>query len=65
MLTGVVGFAFHLSRDIADSGALSLERMRSSAPIFAPLLFTDIAALGLLVMLIPKPAAALADTPPD
>jgi len=51
IVVGVAGFAFHLSRDLADSGAVSIERMRSFAPIFAPLLFCDLGILGLLVLL--------------
>ncbi|HUN82517.1 MAG TPA: hypothetical protein VMV81_13515 [Phycisphaerae bacterium] len=50
ILVGVLGFAFHLSHDLADSGALSLERMRAFAPIFAPFLFSDLGILGLLVV---------------
>lgn len=53
IVTGIVGFAFHLSKDTADSGAMSIERMRSFAPIFAPMLFSDLGILGLLVMLLP------------
>lgn len=49
IMVGMLGFAFHLSCDVADSGALSLERMRAFAPIFAPLLFGDLAILGLLI----------------
>lgn len=45
---GLLGFAFHLSRDLADTGQLTLERMRSWAPILAPLLFSDLGLLGLV-----------------
>jgi hypothetical protein len=51
IVVGVAGFAFHLSRDLADTGAMSLERMRALAPIFAPGLFVDLGILGLLVIL--------------
>lgn len=51
IVVGLLGLAFHMSKDLADSGGLSLERMRSFAPIFAPLLFADLGALGLLVVL--------------
>ncbi len=52
LAVGVVGFAFHLSHDVAGTGAISLERMRSYAPVFAPLLFADLSILGLLVMIV-------------
>lgn len=53
MVVGVMGFGFHLSRDLADTGAVTLERMRSFAPIAAPLLFCDLGLLGLLIALLP------------
>jgi len=51
IVVGIAGIAFHLSKDLADSGAVSLERMRAFAPIFAPGLFSDLGILGLIVAL--------------
>lgn len=54
IVVGAAGFAFHLSVDLADSGAVSLERMRAFAPIFAPLLYADLGLLGLIVAYCPE-----------
>jgi hypothetical protein len=47
---GLLGFGFHLSADLAGTGQISLERILSFAPIFAPLLYCDLGVLGLLVV---------------
>lgn len=58
IVVGVAGIAFHLSKDLADSGAVSFERMRALAPIFAPALFSDLGILGLIVALRESPASS-------
>jgi len=45
-----LGFGFHLSADLAGTGAISLERILAFAPVLAPLLFCDLGMLGLLVV---------------
>lgn len=50
VFVGVLGFGFHLSADLAGTGAISLERILAFAPILAPLLFCDLGMLGLLVV---------------
>jgi hypothetical protein len=50
IVVGVMGFGFHLSADLAGTGELSLERMLVFAPVFAPLLYSDLGMLGLLVV---------------
>ena len=50
IVVGVLGFGFHLSADLAGTGQLSLERILAFAPVFAPLLFSDLGVLGLLVV---------------
>ncbi len=50
VIVGVLGFGFHLSADLAGTGAISLERLLAFAPILAPLLFSDLGMLGLLVV---------------
>ena len=50
VIVGVLGFGFHLSADLAGTGAISLERILAFAPILAPLLFSDLGMLGLLVV---------------
>jgi hypothetical protein len=53
---GILGFAFHLSGDLADTGQVSLERILVFAPILAPLLYSDLGILGLIV--VANPASA-------
>jgi hypothetical protein len=50
IVVGILGFGFHLSADLAGTGALSLERILAFAPVLAPLLFSDLGLLGLLVV---------------
>ncbi len=50
VIVGVLGFGFHLSSDLAGTGTLSLERILAFAPVLAPLLFSDLGMLGLLVV---------------
>ena len=54
VVVGILGFGFHLSADLAGTGQLSLERILAFAPVFAPLLFSDLGVLGLLVVAQPK-----------
>ena len=49
-VVGALGFAFHLSGDLAETGHLSLERILVFAPVLAPLLFCDLGMLGLIVV---------------
>jgi hypothetical protein len=56
IIVGILGFAFHLSKDLADTGQISLERILVFAPVFAPLLFCDLGILGLLVVSTPMPS---------
>jgi hypothetical protein len=50
VIVGIPGFAFHLSKDLSDTGQFSLERILVFAPVFAPLLFCDLGILGVLVV---------------
>lgn len=50
VVVGALGFAFHLSGDLAETGQLSLERLLVFAPVLAPLLFADLGMLGLIVV---------------
>ena len=47
---GILGFAFHLSGDLGVTGQFSMERILVFAPILAPLLFSDLGILGLIVV---------------
>jgi len=55
IIVGVLGFAFHLSGDLSDNGQMSVERILVFAPILAPLLYCDLAILGLIVVSSEKP----------
>ncbi|HUI31256.1 MAG TPA: hypothetical protein VLX91_13675 [Candidatus Acidoferrales bacterium] len=50
IVVGVLGFAFHLSGDLADNGRLSIERILVFAPVLAPLLYSDLGILGLIIV---------------
>jgi len=50
VIVGVLGFTIHLSGDLADNGQLSIERMLVFAPVVAPLLYSDLGILGLIVV---------------
>lgn len=50
IIVGVMGFGFHLSADLAGTGKISLERMLVFAPVFAPLLYSDLGMLGLIIV---------------
>ena len=54
VVVGVMGFGFHLSADLAGTGELSLERILVFAPVFAPLLYSDLGMLGILVVAVQK-----------
>jgi hypothetical protein len=50
-VTGLLGAALHLRSVIATPTGTWLERVQYGAPIFAPLLFVDLAALGAIGLL--------------
>lgn len=59
--TAVLGSALHLHADLTAAGGTLLQRFQYGAPIFAPMLFADLAvlgALGLLTRVRPRPEAS-------
>lgn len=50
---GLLGFAFHLSADLAGRGSILWSRVFYQAPGLAPLLFCDLGIWGVLVFLDP------------
>lgn len=50
---GLLGAWLHLQADLTASGSFVLERFLRGAPILGPMLFADVGALGLLVLLDP------------
>ncbi len=53
ILVGSVGMLLHILTNLGTSNTVIGERFLRGAPILAPLLFADIATLGLLVLLDP------------
>ena len=53
MLVGVIGLGLHVREDLTSQGVVVAERFLRGAPFLAPLLFADIGALGLAVLLDP------------
>ncbi|MEO6602725.1 MAG: hypothetical protein ABIQ16_22770 [Polyangiaceae bacterium] len=47
---GVLGFALHLTADLQRPGVRVIDGLLFGAPAFAPLLFTDLAALGAIAL---------------
>ncbi|MBN1681013.1 MAG: hypothetical protein JW966_12055 [Anaerolineae bacterium] len=52
--TGLVGAVLHIDDNLTSRGQFVAERFIRGAPFLAPLLFADIGALGLLVLLDPR-----------
>ncbi len=50
---GILGHGMHLSADLTSTGAISIDLMINHAPVFAPMLFADIAIFGLVATLRP------------
>lgn len=51
---GVLGSVLHVDQNLTSRGTIVGERFLRGAPILAPLLFADIGAIGLVVLLDPK-----------
>jgi hypothetical protein len=54
MLTGLIGAVLHVEDDLTSRGEFVFERFIRGAPFLAPLLFANMGALGLIVMLDPR-----------
>jgi len=52
-LVGTLGAFFHIEYNLTGQGAILGERFIHGAPILAPLLYANMAALGLIVLLDP------------
>lgn len=55
ILVGLVGAVLHIERDLTGQGQLLLERVIHGAPLMAPLLYANMGALGLMLLLDPDP----------
>jgi hypothetical protein len=54
LVVGIVGVILHILRDLGPDNAIVVERFIRGAPFLAPMLFSDMGALGLLILLDPK-----------
>jgi hypothetical protein len=54
LLVGLVGVVLHILRNFSADNAIVVERFIRGAPFLAPMLFSDMGALGLLILLDPK-----------
>ena len=56
ILVGLVGAGLHVELDLTTMNEFVVERFVRGAPVLAPLLFCNMGALGLIVLLGPDPA---------
>jgi hypothetical protein len=54
ILVGLLGVLLHIQRNLAAENAIVVERFVRGAPFLAPMLFADMGALGLVILLDPK-----------
>jgi hypothetical protein len=54
ILVGLLGVLLHIQRNLATENAIVVERFIRGAPFLAPMLFADMGALGLVILLDPK-----------
>ena len=54
MLVGLLGVLLHIQRNLVMENAIVVERFIRGAPFLAPMLFADMGALGLVVLLDPN-----------
>ncbi len=51
ILVGMLGVVLHILRDLAPESTIVVERFLRGAPLLAPMLFSDMGALGLVILL--------------
>lgn len=54
VLVGMLGVVLHILRNLAMDNAIVVERFLRGAPFLAPMLFADMGALGLVILLDPS-----------
>jgi hypothetical protein len=54
VVVGVLGVALHILRNLALENAIVVERFLRGAPFLAPMLFSDMGMLGLVILLDPN-----------
>ncbi len=63
VLVGMTGVVLHILNNLAQENAIVVERFVRGAPFLAPMLFSDMGALGLVILLDPREKEANVDTP--
>ncbi|MFZ0531760.1 MAG: hypothetical protein WAM09_01170 [Anaerolineales bacterium] len=53
LLVGILGVGLHILRNLALENAIVVERFLRGAPFLAPMLFSDMGTLGLIILLDP------------
>jgi len=53
VLVGVLGSVLHINQNLTTQGTIVYERFLRGAPFLAPLLFSDLGSIGLLILLDP------------
>jgi len=53
VLVGILGVVLHILRNLALENAIVIERFLRGAPFLAPMLFSDMGSLGLVILLDP------------
>lgn len=54
VLVGMLGVILHIQRNLVFENAIVVERFLRGAPFLAPMLFSDMGALGLVILLDPR-----------
>ncbi len=54
VLVGLTGVFLHIQHNLAQENAIVVERFLRGAPFLAPMLFSDMGALGLVILLDPR-----------
>ena len=54
VLVGMTGVVLHILHNLAQENAIVVERFLRGAPFLAPMLFSDMGALGLVILLDPR-----------
>lgn len=54
LLVALIGFVLHINTSLIPRGTIVVERFIRGSPLLAPLLFANVALLGLLVLLEPR-----------
>jgi hypothetical protein len=54
VLVGMMGVVLHILHNLAQENAIVVERFLRGAPFLAPMLFSDMGALGLVILLDPN-----------